>query len=91
MSDRYTAMDLVQANKKCNTYAIYFVECPSCEMKVGLHCPDCKIQVTGCLDTEIDRFGQNTAIQRLIDRLGFEKAKSYLSKIGMWIPPGIKT
>lgn len=29
--------------------------CPACEMDVFLHCDDCKIQITGCLHSAVER------------------------------------
>ncbi len=81
-----------EASKECSPYKanIFFSECERCEMKVGLHCKDCKIQVTGCFCSDEDRFGKNEAVQKLIDRMGFEEAKAKLMRNGIWVPPGVK-
>lgn len=86
---RYPSMDIMDAHKQCSRRDSFcFETCPRCEMKVGLHCDQCKIQVTGCFCTEEDRFGSSEAIKRLIDRIGFDSAKEKLQKAGFWVPPG---
>ena len=88
MSDRYPSMDIQAAHKECRRRGgTCFANCPRCDMRVGLHCDECKIQVTGCFCTEEDRFGSHEAIQRIIERLGFEAAREKLLAKGFWIPP----
>lgn len=88
----FKRMALPEAKKECNTKLDSYVraECNRCEMAVMLHCSDCNIQITGCFCSDEDRFGKNEAIQKMIDRMGFEKAKEKLTRQGIWVPPGVK-
>lgn len=89
MADRFPSMDMAEANAQCGPRPRQQIrdKCPNCEGAVMLHCPDCKIQVTGCLCTEVDRFGQNEAVQRAMERYGEEEAERRLKAAGFWIPP----
>lgn len=89
MTDRYPSMDIRDANNECRRRkATTFSNCPRCDMRVALHCDECKIQTSGCFCTEEDRFGSSEAIKRIIDQLGFETAKQKLLSKGFWVPPG---
>lgn len=82
-------MDMGAANDECGIRFRQQVKtiCPRCDSTVMLHCGNCKIQVTGCLCTEVDRYGNSEAMQRLIERLGPELAEEKLKAAGFWIPP----
>lgn len=81
-------MDMAKANEECGPKprAQYKAYCPVCEGPVMLHCPDCKIQVTGCLCTEIERFGSADGIKRILDKYGEEEGKARLRAAGLWVP-----
>lgn len=91
-------MEINDANKECSANVIpgtqgrgreqiRFTDCPRCRMRVGLHCLNCKIQVTGCLCTEYERFGQDAAWQRAVARFGEEAARQRAEMAGLWVPP----
>lgn len=89
MGDRFVSMALPEAVKACGRQQEpIFENCGACDQRVALHCDNCRIQVTGCLCTEIDRFGENEAIKRMIDREGYEQTKERLAKAGIVIPKG---
>jgi hypothetical protein len=86
---RFPALEMRDANAQCGVKPNGLMKdrCPRCDNTVMLHCGTCKIQVTGCLCTEVDRFGNSEAMQRLIERLGPELAEEKLKAAGFWIPP----
>ena len=92
MSDRFESMDLAAANTQCKPKPpeeMIFDNCGRCKLRVGLHCEECKIQVTGCLCTEVDRFGKDEAWLRAVDRFGEELARERMKEAGFWVPgPG---
>lgn len=95
-TDRYVSMDQAAANSECSSRSSQiFVNCPKCDGRVGLHCDRCKIQITGCMCTEIDRFGTEAEgiaqiYDRLAQRVGDEAAREQLKKAGLWIPKGVE-
>lgn len=94
-TDRYVAMDQAAANSECSRrHAQVLVDCPKCDGRVALHCESCKIQVTGCICTEIDRFGstQEASLEiyaRMVNRMGEQKAREKMREAGLWIPPNV--
>lgn len=94
-TERYTAMDQAKANAECvRRNALHFTQCPKCQSRIALHCTACEIQVTGCLCTEVDRFGKEAeGIQQIYDRMaervGEEEARKQMRQAGLWIP-GLK-
>ena len=85
--DGFTHMDLRDAQGECGRRDDFvFDQCGKCGMRVGLHCSDCKIQVTGCFCTEIERFGNDEALKRMIERIGEEEAYVRARKLGIWTP-----
>lgn len=62
-------------------------KCEVCTMKVILHCYDCMIQITGCLCTEYERFGNDEAWARAVARWGEEAARQRAEAAGLWVPP----
>lgn len=87
MPDRFMSMDVTDANAECRTRGDYeFTNCPKCKLRVGLHCSTCKIQVTGCLCTEYERFGNDVAWQRAVERFGEEMAREKARAAGLWVP-----
>lgn len=88
---RFASMDMGQANAEClRRDSVVFDTCPVCKTKVGLHCSDCKIQTTGCLCTEIDRFGNDEAWRRACERFGQELAAENYRRAGLYVPKGIQ-
>lgn len=82
-------MDASEAHDQCgpkNALEMVFDRCPKCKVKVGLHCAECRIQITGCLCTEVDRFGNDEAWLRAVDRFGEELAKEHYREAGLWVP-----
>lgn len=87
MSKGFVHTDMAGANEECGRRDQQYIDtCPECKMKVGLHCHECKLQVTGCLCVEIERFGKNEAIQRLYEREGEIAAREKLERAGLWLP-----
>ena len=88
-TERYRSMDMVQANEECGDRPRqqYSAVCPKCSTTVILHCHNCEIQVTGCLCTEVDRFGSSVAMERLTKRIGYEQAVARMQNAGFYIPP----
>lgn len=88
-TERYPAMEMAQANEQCGPRPNmqYRATCPKCDSAVILHCRNCNIQVTGCLCTEVDRFGSSVALERLMQRVGYEQAVARMTKAGFYIPP----
>lgn len=85
---RFPSMDMGAAMKQCGKpHEPEKEQCHKCKMSVLLHCSDCKIQVTGCLCTEVDRFGNDEAWKRAVDRLGEEAARERMKAAGFWVPP----
>lgn len=89
-TDRYPSMDIREANNECGVkpHKQKRAVCPKCAKSIFLHCDDCKIQVTGCICTEVDRFGNSEALERMIERVGEEQAVREMQKAGLWVPPG---
>lgn len=87
--ERYRALDMLEANRECGVRRNqqYRVDCPKCKQPVMLHCDNCKVQVTGCLCTEVDRFGSSEAMKHLIERVGYESAVERMKAAGFYIPP----
>lgn len=80
-------MDMGAANHECRSRdALVFDTCGKCKRQVGLHCAECKIQVTGCLCTEIDRFGNDVAWQKACERYGEELARQHYRQAGLYVP-----
>lgn len=94
-TDRYVAMDQAKANNECSARKSQSRSmCPKCESPIFLHCLNCKIQITGCTCTEIDRFGTEAEgvaqiYERMAERMGEEEARKQMRKAGLWIP-GLK-
>lgn len=92
-TDRYEAMDQAKANAECNRRdARLLADCPRCKGRIVLHCDTCKIQITGCLCTEVDRFGAEAEgitkiYERMVERVGEEEARKQMRTAGLWIPP----
>lgn len=90
---RFDSMELREANKHCTKVIrisgkqdFVFDNCPACTQRVGLHCAECKIQVTGCLCVEYDRFGNDEGWRRAVDRYGEEMARERARAAGLWVP-----
>lgn len=72
----FVHMEMRQANASCRPFsheAARKERCQACRMQVILHCEDCKIQVSGCLCTEIENHGELHAMERMRQR-------------GIWLP-----
>lgn len=94
--ERWEAMDMAQANSECGTRnGLKSETCKKCDSRVMLHCPNCSIQVTGCVCTEVDRFGKDAeGIQKIYERMaereGPEGARARLAALGFHVPKGIE-
>ena len=87
-NDGFVRMELPQAQDECRQGDNYETDrCGKCSMTVLLHCSTCKIQVTGCFCSEVDRFGTSEALERMIERVGEEEARRIAAKSGLWTPP----
>ena len=87
MADRFVAKEQNVANDECRSRDSFQGEkCPQCSISILLHCSDCKIQVTGCLCTEVDRFGEDEAWKRAVERFGDELARERYRAAGLWVP-----
>lgn len=85
--DRYEAMEMAVANDQCRERdSQQRRTCPQCQLPIMLHCSTCKIQVTGCLCTEIDRFGQDEAWKRAVEMFGEELARDRYRHAGLYVP-----
>lgn len=90
MADRFPWKDMADANAECaRRDCVDFTNCPNCKLRIGLHCLDCKIQVTGCLCTEIDRFGEDETWKRAVERFGAELARQHYARAGLFVPKGV--
>lgn len=68
-SERFESMALADANKECSKKKdLKRATCRACGQTVMLHCDDCRIQITGCFDTDVDRFGIEEAKKRKMVR-----------------------
>lgn len=96
MADRYASMDMGKANEECRARdQIIRSTCPKCDSPIMLHCNGCKIQVTGCVCTEVDRFGtEGERIKEIFDRqaemFGEDEARRRMQQAGFWIPPSAR-
>lgn len=85
----FKAVDITVANGNCangNRPTGIGTSCPACQNRVILHCGDCKLQVTACLCSEYERFGQDAAWQRAVARWGEEAARQRAEMAGLWVP-----
>lgn len=84
---RFHSLELKAAKVECGKNDDFvFDNCPACNQRVMLHCVQCKIQVSGCLCTEYERFGQDEAWRRAVDRMGEEMARERARAAGLWVP-----
>lgn len=85
---RFEALPLSEIHQGCSRRLqdLVFANCGACSLRVGLHCSDCNIQVTGCLCTEYERFGNDEAWKRAVERYGEELAKEKARSAGLWVP-----
>lgn len=80
-------MDMAAAVKQCSSVKQQVKSiCAKCDSSVILHCERCEIQVTGCICTEVERFGNAEAVQRMMDRYGEQEARARLKRAGIWVP-----
>lgn len=59
-------------------------QCPVCEWDLFLHCIDCKIQITGCLCTAIERMNQDD-LREFMAQLDERRRREAIAK-GLWTP-----
>lgn len=80
--------DMAEANRECGLRPghQYKETCPRCKLPVMLHCRDCRVQVTGCLCSEVERFGNDEAWKRAVQRFGDEAARERMKEAGFWTP-----
>lgn len=79
--------DTIRANSECRHRDAFVKDyCGKCKMPVMLHCSECKLQVSGCLCTEVERFGQDEAWRRAIDQMGEELAREKYRRAGFYVP-----
>lgn len=86
------ADDLPDADRECGKRrAVHKVPCGACKRKVMLHCGECRIQVTGCLCTLIERMGPIEAYKTMARQVGQREAQAMFKSFGYNLPylPGI--
>lgn len=89
--DPFRHLDVSDANRECSKRnQNEGATCAKCKFRVILHCSDCKVQLTGCMCTEIERFGENEAVRRIFDQFEEEEARKRLKGAGIILPPGFK-
>lgn len=94
--ERFPAMDMAQANNECRNRRLQQRDkCPKCDSPVLLHCGQCKVQVTGCICTEVDRFGSSAErikeiFDKQIEMVGEDEARRRMQQAGFWIPPSAR-
>ncbi len=87
MPDRFTFKDMREAVQECNTVRQQKgANCPTCRQKVILHCTLCKIQVTMCLCTTVEVFGNDEGFKIAVEQYGEEKARDHYRKMGLFVP-----
>jgi hypothetical protein len=86
--ERFVAMEQGAAMRECSSSieSRVLAQCPACSQQVYLHCSTCKIQTTGCLCTEVDRFGNDEAWKRACERFGEEMARERYREAGLYVP-----
>ena len=90
----FVRMEQSKANEECpNRSSQVFSTCQSCQERVVLHCNTCQIQVSGCFDSGVDRFGEEEArTRRDSRRLGAAqqameaKEQARKKKSTLWTP-----
>lgn len=93
---RFESADMITANRECGVRPGKQMpaRCENCNRPVILHCGDCKVQVTGCICTEVDRFGKDEAFLKEVERLKEElgevvakaEARKRMQDAGFWLP-----
>jgi hypothetical protein len=77
------ANDVTDADAECGKRrAIHTVRCGGCKRNVMLHCDQCRIQVTGCLCTLIERMEPIEAYKVLAKQVGQERARREMATFG---------
>lgn len=95
MGERFVSMDMAKANEQCSSRRLQQRDtCGKCDSPVIVHCAQCMIQVTGCVCTEVDRFGESAErikeiYDRMAEQVGPDVARARLTKAGFWVPKGV--
>lgn len=84
----YEFADSHKANRECGVKPGQQLPstCPRCKRRVILHCAGCEVQISGCICTEVDRFGEDEAWQRATKRWGDKLARERMGEAGFWTP-----
>jgi len=81
------ADDVADADRECNgPRALTKERCPVCKRPVMLHCSSCKIAVTGCLCTLVNRMEPIEAYKLLAVQLGQTEARKMMASMGYNMP-----
>jgi hypothetical protein len=84
---RFDSMPMAKACEECpRAPDPVFADCEVCRGRVGLHCSSCKIQVTGCVCVDRDRFNPEQAWEATCARLGEEQAREVYRIAGYTVP-----
>ena len=87
MPDRFAWKEMSEAAAECNTVRQQTsTNCPTCKMKVILHCSTYKIQVTTCLCSTIDKWGEDEAFKRMCEQFGEEMTREHYRRAGLYVP-----
>lgn len=84
---RFEWMEMSDAAQECNTQRQQVgANCPACQLRVILHCTLCQIQVTACLCSTVDKWGQDEAFRRMVEQFGEEITREHYRRAGLIIP-----
>lgn len=88
-SDPFVSMTMPEANTNCGRRVSKQIpaDCAACDSRVILHCEQCMVQVTGCICSEVARFGNAEAVERAFERWGEQEGRKRLQRAGVWLPP----
>jgi hypothetical protein len=87
MGAPFVMMDAIAANRECGRREQQIsAKCGGCGRRVILHCSECKISVTGCICSHVQRFGTEEAFERLARMMGEEAAARAMKAAGFEPP-----
>ncbi len=89
-NEGFVRMDGAEADKACGVRKGFVSDnCPVCKNTVILHCPNCKVQVSGCQCLMEERVASGyyeiDATEQQVERE--ERLRAQLASRGMWLPP----
>lgn len=87
------ANDVSDADRECGKRRHpHTVACGACKRSVLIHCDECRIQITACLCTLIERMEPIEAYRTLAQQVGQIEAQRQFKSFGYNLPwlPGIR-